>query len=112
MAGKLDSTCLLKKYSQMKTASGLGYSLCFLTLAGKTYLRLAGNLERQEKIEIIGKFQSKKTVEPFCVSTVIIQLLLLLFPVITGLQRQQVGDSEQWTRHTGYPDRTQQVSDT
>lgn len=111
-AGESDSTCLSKKCSQMKTAFGSGYSLCFLRLAGKACLRLAGNLERQEKMDITGKFQSKKTVKPFCVSTVIIQLLLLLVPGITGLRRQQEGDSEQWTRHTGHPDRLPQVSDT
>lgn len=58
------------KYSQMTTSSGKGYSLCSLMVAGKTSLRLAGNLEREEKIEIIGKFKSKNKVKPFCVRTV------------------------------------------
>ena len=58
-SGKTNITCLLKKYSQMKTSSGQGYSLCSLMVAGKTYLRLAGNLEREEKIEIIEKFKYK-----------------------------------------------------
>ena len=55
----------------MKTSFVQGYSLCSLMVAGKTYLRLAGNLERQEKTEIIGKSKSRNNVKPFCVRTVI-----------------------------------------
>lgn len=61
----MSSTCL-GKCSQTKTSSGRGYSLCSLTAAGKTYLRLAGNLGRQEKIEIIGKLESKNHGKSFC----------------------------------------------
>lgn len=46
---QMSSTCLGKKCSRTKTSSGQGCSLCSLTAAGKTYLRLAGNLGNRKR---------------------------------------------------------------
>lgn len=83
---QMSSTCLGKKCSRTKTSSGQGCSLCSLTAAGKTYLRLAGNLGNRKR-EITGQFESKNHGKSFC-QHLITRWWPLLFPGITRPFRQ------------------------
>lgn len=69
-------------------------------VAGKTFLRLAENLEGEEKIDIIGKFKSKNEVKRCCVRTVLFWLLSLPFPAIIQLLSGRQLDNKQRTNHT------------
>lgn len=88
-------TCLWRKCSPTKTASGRGCCSRSRTVAGKTSLRLAGNLERQERTGIVGELKSKPNFKQFCVRTRILEWSSPPFPAAVQLASGRDVDNQQ-----------------